>query len=169
MCENHGSYDLYQNKTSDCKLGYLTVMYPIYLVFGATRRYFYTQLLKQIKSNSWKTEYKMFLMDNSRRLTDGKHSSCFKEQKICENRNEQEDEAIEIWLLFDYLIIYLFSFLTAIEVEHHIVQFFLFEAPRYDNFFAYANFCFRLNSLFLFVIKDIKSFYIFLQFTFLHL
>ena len=58
MCEYHGSYDLYQNKTSDCKLGYLTVMYPIYLVFGATRRYFYTELLKQIKSNSWKTEYK---------------------------------------------------------------------------------------------------------------
>ena len=50
----------YNNKTSYCKLGYLTVMYPIYLVFGATRRYFYTELLKQIKSNSWKTEYKMF-------------------------------------------------------------------------------------------------------------
>ena len=60
MCEYHGSYDFYQNKTSDCKLGYLTVMYPIYLVFGATRRYFYTELLKQIKSNSWKTEYKTF-------------------------------------------------------------------------------------------------------------
>ena len=57
MCENRGSYDL-QYKTSYCKLGYLTVMYPIYLVFGATRRYFYRELLKQIKSNSWKTEYK---------------------------------------------------------------------------------------------------------------
>ena len=45
-----------------------------------------------------------------------------KTQKICENLTVQEDEIIEIWLLFDYLIIYFFSFLTAIEVEHHIVQ-----------------------------------------------
>ena len=33
-----------------------------------------------------------------------------------------EDKIIEIWLIsFDYLIIY-FSFLTAIEVKHHIVR-----------------------------------------------
>ena len=88
-------------------------------------------------------------MDNSRNQTDGKHSSCFKTQKICEIRSIQEDEIIELWLLFDYLIIYFFPFLTAIEVEHHIVQF-LFDAPCFDDNFAYANFSFRLDSFFVY-------------------
>ena len=60
----------------------------------------------------------MFLMDNSRSGTDGKHSSCFKNTKICENLTVQEDEIIEIWLLFDYLIIYFFSSLIYFTVNN---------------------------------------------------
>ena len=50
----------------------------------------------KLKVTVGRQNIKIFLMDNSRIHTDGKHSSCFKTQKICENLMLQEDKTITL-------------------------------------------------------------------------